>query len=207
MGSGANVFDAARERNVIVTETKNRHFSAQMMAKLVVFTLTIGMQHPERRTNAMIQTTRNNPNARTRPKFAGAGMCVGVAIAAIAGMLGVAGSADEARSATSAFDAVQENPVAKARPGPKLAESCTIDAVPNSNGSGGGFGFTGPAHFHEDGRMTCHRAKLTLRFKGGFSSIRVRSCSGSRYVFSAVRGGARKTVTFNPYSGQVVSVR
>jgi hypothetical protein len=105
----------------------------------------------------------------------------------------------------------QVNPPAQKRPGVRIARTCTVDAVPGSNGNsrrgGGGFGFTGPAEFYTDGRMTCYRAKAVMRFRLGYSRLEVHDCNGRQYTIAGFRDGRWDLVTLDAFSTQVVRRR
>lgn len=57
-----------------------------------------------------------------------------------------------------------------------------------------------------DGFVTCKEAGMNL-MADGWRKVRIRSCNGFTYYFSAVRGGVAGIVRVDGRSGQVVSVR
>lgn len=126
----------------------------------------------------------------------------------------IAGLATGALATSGATAAIgpheQVNPPAQKRPGVRLVETCTIDALPGSHGNsrrGGGFGFTGPAEFYSDGRMTCYRAKAVMRFRLGYSRLAVHDCNGRHYTIAGFRDGRWDLVTLDAFSTQVVRRR
>jgi len=133
-----------------------------------------------------------------RAVIGGAHVLVGLASSM---MIGSPGNAAVSETATL-------NPPAQKRPAPRFVELCTIDPVPNGRGNGrrggGGFGFTGPAEFYHDGRMTCYRAKAVMRFRLGYSRLEVHSCSGRLYRIAGYRDGGWDLVTLDAFTTQVV---
>ena len=122
-----------------------------------------------------------------------------------AGLATGAFASSGAAAAISAREPV--NPPAQSRPGIRLVELCTIDALPGSRNDGhrgGGFGFTGPVEFYSDGRMTCYRAKAVMRFRLGYSRLAVRDCDGRRYTIAGFRNGQWDLVTLDAVTTQVI---
>ncbi len=129
--------------------------------------------------------------------------CVLTGIAVAAGVAG-AGITDRPAAAAATPDQ-QINPVAEKRPGLRTAELCTIDAVPKRGRRNRGFTFTGPAEFHDDGRITCYRARAIMRFRLGYSRLQVKKCSGRRYRIGGFRDGRWDLVTIDALTARVVS--